>query len=80
MLFKFSVITTQEDGNDIRIFDVKVAGADKSLEDFALIIILAKADATEYMAGPHGRFGRDVPLELYLHSCAILFRHFLRRT
>ena len=53
-----------------------MVGGDRPLEDFVIITILAKGDVTEYVVP--SQFGRYVPLTLFLHSCAIMFRHFLR--
>ena len=54
-----------------------MAGGDKPLEDFVLMTILVKRDATEYMVS-HSQFGHYVPLTLFLHSRTILFRLFLK--
>ena len=37
-----------------------MAGGDKPLEDFILITVLAKGDATKYICGPHSQFAFSI--------------------
>ena len=59
----------------MHIFDVKIARGDKPLEDFVLLTVLDKGDATEYMVPTANLV---IPLTLFLHSCSNMFSHFLR--
>ena len=63
----------------MHIFYVKMVGGDKPLEDFVLMTVLVKRDATEYVVS-HSQFGGYVSLTLFLYSRAVLFRLFLKHT
>ena len=60
--------------NCIRIFNAKMAGGDKLLEDFVLIAILTKEDAIEYMVPQSVRLLRSshTSFSILTQSCSAI--------